>query len=309
MMNLTSLKENVLSYIDREPNIEVNLVNSFTYNGCGGNSAGVVLNADEYTREQKQKIAKKAGYPETAFVSSSEVADFKLEFFTPNKQIPHCGHATIAAFSYLQQTGMIDKKYAVKETIDGNRDIILEDGYAYMEQIPQFFKDIEQCDIDAVMNSLSLSKDDLIAGYVPKISNTGVSFLIIPIANNDALSAIKTDLDKINEISEKYDLVGFYAFTEKPVDKRHNVTTRMFAPRFAIPEESATGMAAGNLSAYLFEYMDYKCDKIIVEQGFFMENPSKSEIIVNLSIQDGRLVKIMAGGTASLDNSKFVNIG
>ncbi len=308
-MSMTSLKANVMSYIDREPNIEVNLVNSFTYNGCGGNAAGVVLNADKYSAAQKQKIAKKAGYPETAFVSSSEVADFKLEFFTPNKQIPHCGHATIAAFSYLQQTGLIDKKYAVKETIDGNRDIILEDGYAYMEQIPKYFKDVEQDDIDAVMNSLSLSKDDLIAGYVPKISNTGVSFLIIPLANNQVLSAIKTDLDKINEISEKYDLVGLYAFTEKPVDKRHHVTTRMFAPRFAIPEESATGMAAGNLSAYLFEQMDYKCDKIIVEQGFFMENPSKSEIIVNLSIRDGRLVKLMAGGTASLDNSMFVNIG
>ncbi|MBT5074369.1 MAG: PhzF family phenazine biosynthesis protein [Kordiimonadaceae bacterium] len=306
---MTSLKENVMTHIDREPNIEVQLLNSFTYKGEGGNPAGVVLDADRFSTEQKQQIAKAAAFPETAFVSNSDVADYKLEFFTPNKQIAHCGHATVAAFSYLSQIGKITKKFAVKETIDGNRDIILEDGYAYIEQIPQYFKDIEGDDVLTVMNSLSLELNDLAEGFLPKISNTGVSFLIIPLNSNKALAANKTDLEAIKAISDKYDLIGFYAFTTDPIDKSHSVTTRMFAPRYGINEESATGMAAGNLSAYLFEHMDFKCDKIIIEQGFFMPVPSKSEIIVTLSVQDGRLVKLMAGGVAMSDNSKFVNIG
>ncbi|HPF45362.1 MAG TPA: PhzF family phenazine biosynthesis protein [Emcibacteraceae bacterium] len=309
MMNMSSLRTKIMSHIDRAPNIEVYKVNSFIYQGQGGNPAGVVLDADKYSREQKQAIAREAGFPETAFVSKSDVADFKLEFFTPNKQIAHCGHATIAAFSYLSQLGRIDKKFVVKETIDGNRDIILEDGYAYMEQIPQFIRDIEESDIDLVLKSLSLKQDDLKKGYLPKISNTGVSFLIIPLESNRELGAIEPDLKVIEMISEKYDLIGFYAFTSDPVDKAHTVTTRMFAPRYGIPEESATGMAAGNLSAYLFNEMDFKCDKIVVEQGFFMKKPSKSEIIVNLTIQDGRLLKLMAGGMAKVENSKFVNIG
>ena len=309
MKSMASMKATIMSHIDREPNIEVNLVNSFTYNGEGGNPAGVVLNADRFSSEQKQKIAKAAGFPETAFVSSSEVADYKLEFFTPNKQIAHCGHATIAAFSYLNQKGEISKKFAVKETIDGNRDIILEEGYAYMEQIPLFYKDLDEGDVEIVMKSLSLTKDDLKEGYDPKVSNTGVSFLIVPLKDNAALSRIDADFKSINEISEKYDLIGFYAFTTDPVDKAHNVTTRMFAPRYGIPEESATGMAAGTLSAYLFDHMDFKCDKIIIEQGFFMDKPSKSEIIVNLTHEDDKLVKLMAGGIANVDNSVFVNIG
>ena len=81
MKSMASMKATIMSHIDREPNIEVNLVNSFTYNGKGGNPAGVVLNADRFSSEQKQRIAKEAGFPETAFVSSSEVADYKLEFF------------------------------------------------------------------------------------------------------------------------------------------------------------------------------------------------------------------------------------
>lgn len=309
LMTLENLKETVMTHMDRAPNIEVHLLNSFTYNGEGGNKAGVVLDADRYSSEEKQEIARKAAFPETAFVSNSHVADYKLEFFTPNKQIAHCGHATVATFSYLNQIGKIKKKNASKETIEGNRDIVLEDGYAFMEQIPQYYKDIEPDDVLSVINSLSLTVADLAAGYVPKISNTGVSFLIIPLNSNRALEAIEPDLDAIKAISEKYDVIGYYAFTTDPVDKNHSATTRMFAPRYGINEESATGMAAGTLSYYLFEHMDFKCDKIIIEQGFFMPEPSKSEIIVKLSVQNDKLVKLMAGGVAMADNSVYVNIG
>ena len=51
------------------------------------------------SNEQKILIAQKVGLSETAFFSKSTVTDFKLDFFTPTRQIAHCGHATIAAFS------------------------------------------------------------------------------------------------------------------------------------------------------------------------------------------------------------------
>ena len=79
----------------------VNVVNAFIDNGVGGNPAGVVLDADGLDRDTKQQIAAQAGLSETAFVSASDTAVFKLEFFTPTRQIAHCGHATVATFSYL----------------------------------------------------------------------------------------------------------------------------------------------------------------------------------------------------------------
>ena len=66
-----------------------------------------MLDADRLTSQQKQEIATKVGLSETAFVSPSSVAEFKLDFFTPVKQIPHCGHATIGTFTYLKKNGMI----------------------------------------------------------------------------------------------------------------------------------------------------------------------------------------------------------
>src|SRR5688500_18227218 len=97
--------------------VDVLIIHAFSIENSGGNPAGVVLHADELSSIQMQRIAKEIGYPETAFVSRSSLADFKLDFFTPTKQIPHCGHATIATFNYLKQTGVITKNDSSKETV------------------------------------------------------------------------------------------------------------------------------------------------------------------------------------------------
>lgn len=68
--------------------VEVRIVNAFTDGAAGGNPAGVVLDADALSTAQKQAIAARVGLSETAFVSASEVAPFKLEFFTPTARWP-----------------------------------------------------------------------------------------------------------------------------------------------------------------------------------------------------------------------------
>src|SRR5688500_9274310 len=103
--------------------MRIYIVNAFVKDRNGGNPAGVVLNADELSAKQKQKIATDLGLSETAFVSLSDRADFLLEFYTPNKQIPHCGHATIGTFSLMDQLGMISKDDMLMQTIAGTNGV------------------------------------------------------------------------------------------------------------------------------------------------------------------------------------------
>ena len=112
--------------------LEVPIVNAFVDQGVGGNPAGVVLDAEALDSAQKLAIAAAVGVSETAFVSPSSLADFKLEFFTPTRQIAHCGHATIATFSFLRQTGRLDRDATSKETIDGRREIRMRGEAAFM---------------------------------------------------------------------------------------------------------------------------------------------------------------------------------
>lgn len=104
--------------------IDVQIVNAFIDGNTGGNPGGVVIDADAMTRDQKLKVAQHVSLSETAFVSTSETATIKLDFFTPTRQIAHCGHATIATFCRLHQFGVVGEGRLSKETIDGNRDIL-----------------------------------------------------------------------------------------------------------------------------------------------------------------------------------------
>jgi PhzF family phenazine biosynthesis protein len=170
--------------------IEIQIINAFTDGESGGNPAGVVLDADKLSVSQKLKIAAKVGLSETAFVSSSKSADFKLDFFTPKRQIAHCGHATIATFSYLQQLGRIGTAATSKETIDGNRNIFIDGDMAFMEQLAPSYKEVDHL-MESLISSLGISVRDLLSNYKPFIVNTGNSFLVVPLKDQTTVLSVE----------------------------------------------------------------------------------------------------------------------
>lgn len=286
--------------------VTIKIIHAFDIQGLGGNPAGVVLNADKLDNSTKQLIAAKLGMSETAFVSSSTVADFKLDFFTPTKQIAHCGHATIAVFTYLKQIGEITTNHSSKETIDGVRTISFIDNKAYMEQrTPSYLMPQEQMNI--ILHSLNIKPNDLEQNKLPTIVNTGNSFLLVPVKGENILSNIQPDFDTISRLSEQFNLIGYYVYTSHPQTKNADATTRMFAPFYGISEESATGMAAGPLACFLYKNGINK-STITLEQGKFMNPASKSNIHVNLHIKDGQIINLFAGGSAFLAEEKTIEI-
>ncbi|WP_207434062.1 PhzF family phenazine biosynthesis protein [Sabulibacter ruber] len=281
--------------MDLPTQVEVTILNAFTDHNTGGNPAGVVLNADHLTNAQKLQIAAKLGLSETAFVSSSTVADFKLDFFTPTRQIAHCGHATIATFSYLNQLGKIKSQHSSKETIDGTRAILLEGEQAFMEQPKPSYLEIN-ARAGEILASLSLQEEDLLAGAPIMIASSGNSFALIPVSGPQALARIIPDLALIHRISEELDLIGYYVFCTQTEEPGRDASTRMFGPRYGIEEEAATGMAAGPLAAYLYDVLHVKKQQFLIQQGHFMPTPSPSLLTANLTVTNGEIEKIMVGG-------------
>lgn len=293
--------------MDNSKKVEVQILNAFVDNNKGGNPAGVVLNAGNLTNDQKLKIATKVGLSETAFVSKSEIAGFKLDFFTPTRQIAHCGHATIATFSYLSQSGLIKNSHSSKETIDGIREILLQGDLAFMEQKAPSYQNVDD-QKEQILKSLGLTEKDILQKAPISLVNTGNSFVIVPVNIVEVLKNIKPDYALISQISDDLDLIGYYIFCTETSSPVRDATTRMFAPRYGIEEEAGTGMAAGPLACYLFDIIGIKKDRILIEQGWFMEQPSPSLIIVDLSLDNGKITKIMAGGKGILMTSLTVEI-
>jgi PhzF family phenazine biosynthesis protein len=291
--------------------ITLYVVNAFVESSRGGNPAGIVFDADSLTPETKQFIAAQAGLSETAFVSKSDLADFKLEFFTPTKQIPHCGHATIATFSYLVQQGRISGSQSSKETIDGTREILISGEMAFMEQKAPRYWSLNESTLTVanVLDSLGLTATDLIQGKSPTIVSTGNAFMVIPVQSEAALAAIAPNWEAIAKISETLDLIGYYVYTSQTQVNQRDAAARMFAPYYGIQEEAATGMAAGPLACFLYDQVGIKQREFLIEQGYLMQPSSPSVLTVQLNLEDGQIQNLMVGGTAIVSKTMEIELG
>jgi PhzF family phenazine biosynthesis protein len=290
--------------------VDVQIVNAFIDGATGGNPAGVVVAANLLTAEQKLKVARVVGLSETAFVSASDTATIRLEFYTPTRQIAHCGHATIATFSLLRQRGVVNEGRLSKETIDGTRDIFVEGDTTFMEQrAPTYTRVASASRLGGrVVASLGRTQPRLLSGIDPFVVNTGNAFLIVPLSDECSVAELRPDLDLVASLSEELDLIGYYVFTTTTRVQDRHAGARMFAPRFGITEEAGTGMAAGPLACFLHDHLGIEDREIRIEQGWLMQPPSPSVIRVILELADGRISRLMAGGTARAVSSMQVEV-
>jgi PhzF family phenazine biosynthesis protein len=85
--------------------VPVLVVNAFTQSPFGGNPAAVVETKQPLSQSVMQSIAEQHNLSETAFVVSQGVGHFHLRWFAPTKEVPLCGHATLAAAFALDYWG------------------------------------------------------------------------------------------------------------------------------------------------------------------------------------------------------------
>ncbi|QHQ63383.1 PhzF family phenazine biosynthesis isomerase [Anaerocolumna sedimenticola] len=272
-------------------------INSFAKTSLGGNGAGVVLDADYLSDEEMQKIAAVLGFSETAFVLNSNLADFKVRFFTPSEEVDLCGHATIGTFFTMGTLGYIKPGNYLQETKAGILGVeIKEDQSIMMSQpLPVFFETIDKSEI---ADSLNIEIANIHEDLPVQIVSTGLRDIIVPIKNLDVLYSIKPDFKKIFEISRRYSAVGYHVFSLETINFS-TACCRNFAPLFGIPEESATGTSNGALGCYLYKYGKInfgQTSNIIIEQGYAMKKPS--EIFVSLAVEGEKITGVKVGGRA-----------
>ena len=87
--------------------MEAYVMDAFSAAVFGGNQAGVVLPDRELSDALMQQIAAEFKHSETAFVRVEEDGSVTLRYFTPAGEVDLCGHATIASFALLRETGRI----------------------------------------------------------------------------------------------------------------------------------------------------------------------------------------------------------
>lgn len=271
------------------------IYDAFSGEKFGGNQAGIVLESEGMEREEKQNIAKELGFSETVFISRSEKADWKFEYFTPKQEVDLCGHATIAAiYALFDERKIADKDTVMIETRLGNFQISLQKQGNHLASV---WMEQDQGDIsydilgkeEEIRRALGLEEKDIREDIKMVKAYSGLWDLMIPLASKQALDRMRIDFSKVEELSEELGVISFHPFYLEGKE----AYVRNFAPIVDILEEAATGTSNGALAFYLQQigFLQEE-EELICHQGESMDR--KSQILAKIDSNG----KIRVGGQA-----------
>ncbi len=260
---------------------ETLLVDAFTTEPLSGNPAGVVPAAGGLSADRMGAVAAELGASETAFVLPSGEADRRLRYFTPEREVRLCGHATVAAHAALAERGTIDPGEHTVETAVGVLGIETEpDGTVWMEQEDAEI-DRVAVDYDEVGAALGIDPAalrDVGADLPAAPASTGFRVLLVPVNYFEHLRDADPDLAAVADLCETVGAEGVYPFTFDTIDADATLHARAFAPLSGIPEDPVTGTAAGACGAYLRRQGTVPEGEIVVEQGHVLDRPGRVRV-------------------------------
>ena len=237
--------------------MKIFVCDAFSFEIFKGNQAGVVIleEKENYPNEFFMKnIAAELKHSETAFIKKIDNKKFKIRYFTPTEEVELCGHATISVFSTLRELKLITIGKYISETLAGNLEIVVDKDFIWMDMsAPKIEYIFNSNEIREIYSAFNLDISQAPKNLIPKIVNTGLSDIIIPIENKKVLDSFIMNKEKVIELSKKYKVVGAHLFT---LDKDKKITAfcRNIAPLVGIDEECATGTSNGALTHYLKDY-------------------------------------------------------
>lgn len=235
-------------------------IDSFTKEKFKGNPAGVVINADGLSDYQMQQIARELNNSETAFLfpPDSTDCDGVIRYFTPNTEVPICGHATIAAMYAKATEEKLDScilRFKTKVGIlpfeiikkDEDYQILMTQGS--FELSPAFDRVVTQ----KMIAALGLEPSDIDEKCPIQIASTGHSKVMIGIKSRIKLNSLSPNYTDLALLSKEINCHGYFLFTFDSDDNDILTYGRMFAPAIGINEDPVTGNANGPLGGYLIQ--------------------------------------------------------
>lgn len=250
-------------------------IDAFASGLSGGNPAGFVLleNAADITAQEMHLIARqlKGFVTETAFAHYIDGATIGLKYWSSEREVEFCGHATIASMYELIRN---DPALMALETVHivnnkGRLSVenrIREEDSVYIHA-PQPVWGSAVPDTESIAKHLKINKAALSPSYPVAAVDAGLNTLLVPIRNLDEILAIKPDLEDLKKFCVDNGLDTVEVFSDEVAHAGHGFRTRVFAPTFGYLEDMATGSGNSALGYYLKKHGFWKTDSLVLEQN------------------------------------------
>ena len=208
-------------------------VDAFANKIFEGNPAAVVPLERWLPDEVMQSIAQENNLSETAFFCKSPEG-FDLRWFTPNREVKLCGHATLAtAFIIFKIFNYKLDKILFKSL----------SGILYVEKAGDLIKMDLPSQNPIICDIPKLLKDGL--GLRPEVCYFNEDYIAVFKNENDIIS-IQPDFQKLKMLKSRGVIITAPAI-------EYDFVSRAFFPKYTILEDSVTGSAYTKLIPYWFE--------------------------------------------------------
>ncbi len=256
---------------------------------AGGNQLAVFTDARDLDAFTMQQLAAEIGFAETVFVMapSSKDADVKIRIFTPEVELPFAGHPTLGTAFVLG--GPMQKIRINIETEGGIVPVDLtREGpkitFGWMQQpIPGW-----QAFDSAIRLVRSFGQFEDPTCPVD-LYHLGPKHIFVEFSSPQAVAALKPDMGFLANLTPA--CINCFA------REGDGWKTRMFAPGAGVPEDAATGSAAGPLALHLARHGRINWgDTIRISQGTEIGRPST--LWAQADGTETNIERILVGGSA-----------
>jgi trans-2,3-dihydro-3-hydroxyanthranilate isomerase len=264
------------------------IVDVFTDTPLQGNALAVFPEAQDLDTGTMQRIARELNLSETVFVAPPEAdADADLRIFTPTTELPFAGHPMLGTAFVLGER--LGKDALVLATRGGHVPIRLtsERGTIVFGEMDQPLPSREGFTrADELLAALGVERSELpIEAYC-----NGPVHVYVALASEHSVATLRPDLGALEALDGS---LGVNCFAGSGASYK----TRMFGPALGVPEDPATGSAAGPLAIHLARHgrIGYG-EEITISQG---EEIGRASVLrARVDGTHERIDRVVVGGSA-----------
>jgi trans-2,3-dihydro-3-hydroxyanthranilate isomerase len=258
-----------------------------------GNQVAVFTDATGLSAETMQRAAREMNLSETVFVlraGQESGAHLRVRIFTPVTELPFAGHPVLGtAFVVGRAMGSNVVRLECGLGVVAVRLERTDGGAPVYGEMEQFVPPVEPFEaVDELVAALGAAPDHgglPIEGY-----RNGPVHVYVEFPSEEAVASLRPDMGAL----ERLGVYGISCFAGSGTRWK----TRMFGPALGVPEDPATGSAAGPLAVHLARYGRVPFGtEIEIVQGVEISRPSLLRARAEGSVGGG-VERVFVGGSA-----------
>jgi len=255
----------------------------------GGNPAGVVFCNEMPDEKTMLNLAKQLGYSETAFLKSFQDG-WRICYFSPEMEVPFCGHATIACGAALgdrygegvYKLFLNTDEISIDVTKSGNGGFVaaLQSSGTWSKAAPRKY-------VEDIIQQFQFTATDIDSKFPIHFAFAGAKHLIIFLKERKTLAEMKYDFERTRVLMLKEDVATISLLWQESHGLFH--ARNAFAPG-GVYEDPATGAAAAALAGYLRDVGWQGSRSFEIVQGEDMGCPSR--LFVEFTSDSGASIRV-----------------